>query len=97
MDVLVNYARIGIDGLAGRFGILSIIVIKSVLNNWRYTPPFTIIMHETPPRPLHHTKMDLDFGGVHLFWLKNKLAKMTKFSPNFATIRGSTEPPNDST
>ena len=41
------YARIGIECLAGRFGILPIIVIKSVLNNGRYTPNFTIIMHET--------------------------------------------------
>ena len=42
------YARIGIEYLAGRFGILSIIVIKSVLNNGLDTPPsFTIIMHET--------------------------------------------------
>ena len=41
------YARIDIECLAGRFGILPIIVIKLVLNNGRYTPNFTIVMHET--------------------------------------------------
>ena len=44
------YARIGIECLTGRYGILPIIVIKSVLNNGQYTPTFTIIMHETPRR-----------------------------------------------
>ena len=51
------YARIDIGGLAGRFGILPIIVIKSVLNNGRYTPNFTIIMNETHTTAYYRNKV----------------------------------------